>query len=391
MLPLRVPVKVLPKKSGGTRTVVLQPPYLAALYRQQIQKYCVRLFRDSVNPHAPDVRLTSYLYGVPACGGAEANARKHAGHRFILTLDLASYFDSVPAHVPSYLDKLFPGCAEMELVLLDDYSAQGGWDCFACRQLYDVPFTFKTNAYRALDLWLRDYVLHAVEPIMGESLAFTWLHIILDFCAYIAPSPTGGVLQGLSISPTLAVLGGLRMDAAILREAAQRKLTYTRYIDDLTISGDDRDAVAEMRHVVERAASEEGFTVHPHKIHLYDANYFRAHVTGFTVGLGSRVSWRRELRQRARAAVRALFEFAAYLRARARADGWTRQRLIRRIRAKYPWIHSVRSYARMLADDSAGSANEEVRARARAAATLADDLIHYYRREAWQRLFGAEP
>jgi hypothetical protein len=93
------------------------------------------------------------------------------------------------------------------------------------------------------------------------------------------PAPDGGdyatgvrlrqrhLPQGAPTSPALANLCAFGLDVRLSALAAELDATYTRYADDLTISGGTElsSAAGRVRRLVTSIATEEGFAVQPHK------------------------------------------------------------------------------------------------------------------------------
>jgi RNA-directed DNA polymerase len=74
----------------------------------------------------------------------------------------------------------------------------------------------------------------------------------------------GHLPQGAPTSPAIANLSMAGVDIRLQGLAARHGFDYTRYVDDLTISGPD--FVKRVRGLVRRIVEEEGFTVNPEKI-----------------------------------------------------------------------------------------------------------------------------
>lgn len=94
----------------------------------------------------------------------------------------------------------------------------------------------------------------------------------------------GALPQGAPTSPTLANIAALELDRAILQICEESSgtslLHYSRYIDDITISGDSQLAIILSR--VFRAIQDCGFKSNPEKLKFARANY-RQKVTGVIV------------------------------------------------------------------------------------------------------------
>jgi retron-type reverse transcriptase len=69
--------------------------------------------------------------------------------------------------------------------------------------------------------------------------------------------------QGAATSTALANLAVVSLDLRLLRLATIHGFAYTRYIDDLTLSGGDR--LLDFRNLVRRIVESEGFTTKPEK------------------------------------------------------------------------------------------------------------------------------
>ena len=73
--------------------------------------------------------------------------------------------------------------------------------------------------------------------------------------------------QGAPTSPALANLAAFTLDRRLTGLAASLEISYTRYADDLTFSGEARliRAANTLRRAVAEIAREEGFSVNHHK------------------------------------------------------------------------------------------------------------------------------
>lgn len=120
-------------------------------------------------------------------------------------------------------------------------------------------------------------------------------HHVLSDCLW-----EGVARQGLPTSPMLANIAACNMDATIKRIATERGMVYTRYADDLTISGNDRQNVFDMREIVTQAAADRGFVVNESKTEFQSASAGRRRITGLSVD--DMVHVPRRLRRKSRAA-----------------------------------------------------------------------------------------
>jgi hypothetical protein len=90
--------------------------------------------------------------------------------------------------------------------------------------------------------------------------------------------------QGAPTSPALANLAAYRLDCRIAGLADRFEAVYSRYADDITLSGGRRlhAAAAGVRRAVEAIALDEGFRLNPRKSQLM-TNAGRQHVCGIVV------------------------------------------------------------------------------------------------------------
>lgn len=92
--------------------------------------------------------------------------------------------------------------------------------------------------------------------------------------------------QGAPTSPALLNLILRRMDIRIAGFAEKNRLTYTRYGDDLALSGDDIDPKL-VTWVVSSIVHDEGFRVHPDKLRVM-GDHQRQQLAGLVVNAGPR-------------------------------------------------------------------------------------------------------
>src|SRR5262249_47038913 len=106
------------------------------------------------------------------------------------------------------------------------------------------------------------------------------------------------LVQGAPTSPALANLISRRLDARLSGLARRLDLTYTRYADDLTFSGDHYVRILAAQERAQNIIADEGLPVNLRKIHLYRQSN-RQVVTGLVVNL--RANTPREARRMVRA------------------------------------------------------------------------------------------
>jgi hypothetical protein len=112
--------------------------------------------------------------------------------------------------------------------------------------------------------------------------------------------------QGLPSSPAVCDIALAPLDRAIAAWCDARigagRWSYTRYIDDLTVSADDLAALRDLRAALPGLAAHVGQSVAAHKVHLRGGTGQRRVVVGLSVGAGD-VRATRDTRRRLRAAL----------------------------------------------------------------------------------------
>jgi RNA-directed DNA polymerase len=131
--------------------------------------------------------------------------------------------------------------------------------------------------------------------------------------------------QGAPTSVGMANLAMYRVDVRVSRLALKQGFAYTRYVDDLAVSGSWR--LLDFRRLIQRIVEEEGFTVNPAKMKTMSAGT-RQVVTGIVVNKklnlprDERDSIRRQVREVVSSDVRSSI-------------------VINRVRGRISWLSSV--------------------------------------------------
>lgn len=172
--------------------------------------------------------LLSSAYTPPICSFAfikgrtiVGNATPHANKKFILSLDIKDFFNSISIQkAVSAIESAF-------------------------------PWKFR-----------REFI----KTIVGAS------------------SLDGHLVQGSPLSPTISNIVCLNLDKRILSYCENLKISFTRYADDFTFSSNDFDFKknASFLDSITRLISEEGFTLNDEKTHIQLYNN-RQIVTGLVV------------------------------------------------------------------------------------------------------------
>lgn len=95
--------------------------------------------------------------------------------------------------------------------------------------------------------------------------------------------------QGAPSSPFIANLSCWRLDKRIDSLCKMKSLTYSRYFDDITISGDDELCGVFKNNQVDKIIESEGFNVNAGKKRIYSNNENQV-VTGLIVNNGLKIS-----------------------------------------------------------------------------------------------------
>lgn len=278
----------VPKKSGGTRTLHAPHRTLAAAQRWIFANILNKL---SVQPSA---------HGFVSERGILSNARPHAGRDIVVNLDLQNFFPSIA----------FPRVRSV----------------FQC-------LGYSPAAATILGLLCTECPRRAVE-YAGQTY-------------HVATGPRG-LPQGACTSPALSNQVALRLDRRLRGLSDKLGLTYTRYADDLTFSGDAGligrigYLMARVRHI----AAEEGYAVNEKK-----SRVLRRHTAQMVTGLV--VNERPSVRRRELRRLRAILH-------RARTEGLERQN--REGRPNFlAWLQGKIAYVRMSRPEVGAKLHAELR------------------------------
>jgi len=228
----------IPKRSGGKRLIMAPKRRLKLIQRKLLELLVVNL-PVSENAHA-------FRRGRSIRSGAEP----HVGKQFVLKLDLKDFFPSVTF-------------ARVRGLLI----------------AYGYSFPVATT----------------LAVLMTEAERQP---VAVDDQVFFVPVGTRHCVQGAPTSPGLCNALVLRLDHRLAGLAKHRNVTYTRYADDLTFSGEiTREDVHKLRVVVARIISDEGFVVNDEKTKLMGKGS-RQSVTGVVVNsvLGLSRQERRKMR-----------------------------------------------------------------------------------------------
>jgi hypothetical protein len=193
----------VPGRSGKVRLIEVPKARLKAVQRRLLAGVL-----DRIPPH-------DAAHGFRRGRSVASYAAPHAGRALVLRFDLRDFFPSVPAG--------------------------------------RVHALFRTAGYpEEVARLLTGLCTNCVPPdVCGARRVYHWPHLP----------------QGAPTSPALANLCAYRLDVRLAALAGRVGGTYTRYADDLAISGDEELARAgdRFRGLVCRVVAEEGFEIHGRK------------------------------------------------------------------------------------------------------------------------------
>jgi RNA-directed DNA polymerase len=207
------------RRSGGKmRTISSPEPVL-----MEVQRWILANVLDQVKPHP-----ASYAYtrgrSVGAC------ARRHIGARFMIKLDLHNFFHSIDEY---RVFSLYRDLGYNRLVSLELSRITTRYSEFARHPPIPAP---RTGDYPTIPRYLANYL--------------------------------GFLPQGGASSGAVANLVVRRMDHEIQEAAFDYRLTYTRYADDLVLSGTgefSRDRCRAVVRLMRQIVSHNGFQLHEKK------------------------------------------------------------------------------------------------------------------------------
>ena len=198
-----------PKKTGGARLLESPKPLLRAVQR--------RILTDILNRVPPHPAAHGFVAG----RGILTNATPHVGQAILVKWDLANFYASV--------------------------------------RYNRVVAIFRSLGYsREAALWLARLTTSAIPADLPIPPAGA--HALTPYQSRHLP-------QGACTSPALANLSAYSLDVRLAGLAASFGGRYTRYADDLTMSGDEKFA-RNLRNViplVEAIVRSERFKLHPTK------------------------------------------------------------------------------------------------------------------------------
>jgi len=237
------------KRSGGHRPIAVPEPFLMRTQRWINQNILLKT----------KVHTCSKAYR-PKCSPIK-NAEVHCGARWLIKLDIVSFFESIDE-----------------------------------RQIYKV---FRGLGYRALLAFeLARLTTRDVEH-MQNGQDVQWINSKLANGIPYPPVRVGTLPQGAPTSPGLANSVCYQMDVDLFAVAQTHGATYTRYADDIVISGCSDFSRQEATKILKQCLAvlrKHNFKRNDQKTHIVPPGS-RKIVTGLLVH-GSRPSLNRDFRER---------------------------------------------------------------------------------------------
>lgn len=228
----------IPKRSGGERIILAPKRRLKALQRKLV---------ELLIKHLP---LSDSAHGFRTGRSIRTGAEPHVGHRLVLRIDLADFFETVT------------------------------WE--RVRGLF-IAYGYGYSVATTLALLTTEAERQPVE---------------LDRQMFYVPVGRRYCVQGAPTSPGICNAIVQRLDHRLEGLAEKFRCVYTRYADDLTFSGNlDRGELAGLMILARTIVQEEGFRVNEKKTRTQGRGG-RQSVTGVVVNevLGLSRQERRELR-----------------------------------------------------------------------------------------------
>jgi RNA-directed DNA polymerase len=228
------------KRSGGKRFICVPEPCLLAVQRW-IHHHIL------CSPQALKC-LSSNATAYRPSSSHIANAERHVGADWVLKVDITRFFESISE-----------------------------------RQVYHV---FRGLGYRALVAFCLTRLCTRILPARSDKR----LHYHRKRWMpgrdrqFLSALVVGHLPQGAPTSPMLANLVCVALDSEIQKIALRESLVYTRYADDMTLSGClvDRDAAEKLISEISRIVGKYGFGVNSQKTNIAK-NGGRKIVTGLSV------------------------------------------------------------------------------------------------------------
>jgi len=268
----------IPKRSGGYRILVPCPKgYKILLSYNRVKDLLIELY-DKYNltnigfGFFPDTKKNKSLYLY--------NALQHSSNRYVLTMDIKDYFNHVNTKMLRYAIR-----STTNHLL----------------ETYDSSFIENENNEYTKLTSLLSYYEHDIKKYNNydnvKKEIYNSRYEVNDekykYCI---------CYQGLPLSPLLAQFAGIAIDKSII-DKIPYDVTYSRYVDDLTFSTNDKELLNDIPVIVQNVLYEFGLKVSENKTKFTDTQQRRAEVTGLYVQNKGKVYCNRRYRRKVRSAL----------------------------------------------------------------------------------------
>ena len=185
------------------------------------------------------------------------------------------------------------------------------------------------NKHTLLKIDLKDFFpsisqKNVMKIFLGYGYPISVAYFLTRICCLNRKLP-----QGAATSPALSNLASARLDLGMNEYAKAKNLTYTRYADDLSFSGDEIGSteISQIKYIV----SQQGFTTNDQKTRLLSGKKQKI-VTGVSISNGKLALPRKTVREIKLEAYHVLKRgYFEHSRAVGRADPLLLERLLGRI------------------------------------------------------------
>lgn len=165
------------------------------------------------------------------------------------------------------------------------YGAVRGRSALDCARRHQFArFVYKLDLFRAYPSVRVDWV----KAVLQETQIQLWMDPVAveEFARGYLMMPGGiGLMTGTPAAPDLFNrVAANRLDEQMLEFAERWDLTYTRYLDDLVFSSEDRPIVPRKRQAICEVVRRSGFRINYRKTGYYDLAKRPVLITGFMLG-----------------------------------------------------------------------------------------------------------
>lgn len=122
-------------------------------------------------------------------------------------------------------------------------------------------------------------------------------HIFAKICTYNNKLPQGGVC-----SPHISNLICIKLDRRLKGLCSKRDILYTRYADDMTFSGDNKEVLRKTKNIITKIIRDEGFELNNNKTR-YLSPVSHKKITGVTIDSHNNLKADKTIKKKVRAMI----------------------------------------------------------------------------------------